>query len=145
MSGALARTGWGLRRSGGAAVSGSIRHDFNKLNRLPPYVLAEVIDLMKSARRAGHDIIDLGMRNPDLPPPAHVIDKLCEVARKPDAHGYSASSGIPGIRKAQANYYGRRFNVDLAPYPTLTRIEANCLVLDAFKRAMPEAQPDAEK
>jgi alanine-synthesizing transaminase len=55
------------------------------------------------------------MGNPDLPPPSHVIDKLCEVAQKPDAHGYSASSGIPGVRKAQANYYGRRFNVDLDP------------------------------
>jgi alanine-synthesizing transaminase len=55
------------------------------------------------------------MGNPDLPPPQHVIDKLCEVARKPDAHGYSQSKGIPGLRKAQASYYGRRFGVDLDP------------------------------
>ena len=55
------------------------------------------------------------MGNPDLPPPAHVIDKLCEVAQKPDAHGYSASAGIPGLRKAQANYYARRFGVELDP------------------------------
>src|SRR3546814_8037223 len=61
------------------------------------------------------DIIDLGMGNPDLPPPAHVIEKLCEVAMKPDAHGYSQSKGIPGLRRAQANYYGRRFNVELDP------------------------------
>jgi len=65
------------------------------------------------ARAAGEDIIDLGMGNPDLPPPAHVIEKLCEVAAKPDAHGYSASRGIPGLRKAQANYYGRRFGVEV--------------------------------
>jgi alanine-synthesizing transaminase len=55
------------------------------------------------------------MGNPDLPPPPHVIEKLCEVAQKPDAHGYSASKGIPGLRKAQANYYGRRFGVDVDP------------------------------
>jgi alanine-synthesizing transaminase len=57
------------------------------------------------------------MGNPDLPPPPHVIEKLCEVARNPDAHGYSASRGIPGLRKAQAGYYGRRFGVELDPEP----------------------------
>ena len=55
------------------------------------------------------------MGNPDLPPPQHVIDKLCEVAMKPDAHGYSQSKGIPGLRKAQANYYQRRWGVDVDP------------------------------
>ena len=89
--------------------------EFYRIKRLPPYVIAEVNAMRHAARQAGRDIIDLGMGNPDLPPPAHVIDKLCEVARKEDAHGYSASSGIPGIRRAQANYYGRRFNVDLDP------------------------------
>ncbi|MBO9722851.1 MAG: LL-diaminopimelate aminotransferase [Novosphingobium sp.] len=89
--------------------------EFYRIKRLPPYVIAEVNAMRHAARQAGRDIIDLGMGNPDLPPPQHVIDKLCEVARKEDAHGYSASSGIPGIRKAQANYYGRRFNVDLDP------------------------------
>jgi alanine-synthesizing transaminase len=89
--------------------------EFYRIKRLPPYVIAEVNAMRHAARQAGRDIIDLGMGNPDLPPPEHVIDKLCEVARKEDAHGYSASSGIPGIRKAQANYYGRRFNVDLDP------------------------------
>lgn len=68
-----------------------------------------------AARQAGQDIIDLGMGNPDQPPPQHVIDKLCEVAAKPDAHGYSQSKGIPGLRRAQANYYQRRFGVDLDP------------------------------
>src|SRR3546814_18258842 len=68
-----------------------------------------------AARAAGEDIIDLGMGNPDLPPPDHVIEKLCEVARKPSAHGYSASKGIPGLRRAQASYYARRFGVELDP------------------------------
>ena len=71
---------------------------------------------MRAAARArGEDIIDLGMGNPDLPPPPHVIEKLCEVARNPNAHGYSQSKGIPGLRKAQAGYYARRFGVDLDP------------------------------
>jgi alanine-synthesizing transaminase len=89
--------------------------EFYRIKRLPPYVIAEVNAMRAAARARGEDIIDLGMGNPDLPPPAHVIEKLCEVARKPDAHGYSASKGIPGLRKAQANYYGRRFGVDLDP------------------------------
>jgi alanine-synthesizing transaminase len=89
--------------------------EFYRMKRLPPYVIAEVNAMRAAARAGGEDIIDLGMGNPDLPPPPHVIEKLCEVARKPDAHGYSASKGIPGLRKAQANYYQRRFNVDLDP------------------------------
>lgn len=89
--------------------------EFYRIKRLPPYVIAEVNAMRAAARARGEDIIDLGMGNPDLPPPQHVIDKLCEVARKPDAHGYSASKGIPGLRKAQANYYGRRFGVDIDP------------------------------
>lgn len=89
--------------------------EFYRIKRLPPYVIAEVNAMRAAARQAGRDIIDLGMGNPDLPPPDHVIDKLCEVARKPDAHGYSQSKGIPGLRRAQANYYGRRFGVDLDP------------------------------
>ena len=89
--------------------------DFYRIKRLPPYVIAEVNGMRAAARAGGEDIIDLGMGNPDLPPPTHVIDKLVEVARKPDAHGYSQSKGIPGLRRAQANYYGRRFGVDLDP------------------------------
>ncbi|WP_374525123.1 LL-diaminopimelate aminotransferase [Sphingopyxis sp.] len=89
--------------------------EFYRIKRLPPYVIAEVNAMRAAARAAGEDIIDLGMGNPDLPPPAHVIEKLCEVAMKPDAHGYSQSKGIPGLRRAQANYYGRRFNVELDP------------------------------
>ena len=89
--------------------------EFYRIKRLPPYVIAEVNAMRAAARAAGEDIIDLGMGNPDLPPPPHVIEKLCEVARNPDAHGYSASKGIPGLRRAQAAYYGRRFGVDLDP------------------------------
>lgn len=89
--------------------------EFYRIKRLPPYVIAEVNAMRAAARAAGEDIIDLGMGNPDLPPSAHVIEKLCEVAMKPDAHGYSQSKGIPGLRKAQANYYARRFNVELDP------------------------------
>src|SRR3990167_9618589 len=89
--------------------------EFYRMKRLPPYVIAEVNAMRHAARKAGEDIIDLGMGNPDLPPPDLVIDKLCEVARKPDAHGYSQSKGIPGLRRAQANYYSRRFGVELDP------------------------------
>jgi len=89
--------------------------EFYRMKRLPPYVIAEVNGMRAAARAAGKDIIDLGMGNPDLPPPQHIIDKLCEVAQKPSAHGYSASKGIPGIRKAQANYYAARFGVELDP------------------------------
>ena len=89
--------------------------DFYRMKRLPPYVIAEVNAMRAAARQEGRDIVDLGMGNPDQPPPPHVIDKLVEVAQKPDAHGYSQSRGIPGLRKAQANYYATRFGVDLDP------------------------------
>jgi len=99
-----------------AVVSEStVDEEFYRMKRLPPYVIAEVNAMRAAARARGQDIIDLGMGNPDLPPPPHVIEKLCEVAMKPDAHGYSASKGIPGVRKAQANYYARRFGVDVDP------------------------------
>ena len=89
--------------------------EFYRIRRCRPMSSPKSTRMRAAARAAGEDIIDLGMGNPDLPPPDHVIDKLCEVARKPDAHGYSQSKGIPGLRKAQANYYGRRFGVDLDP------------------------------
>lgn len=87
--------------------------DFYRIRRLPPYVFAEVNAMKAAARARGEDIIDLGMGNPDGAPPAHVVEKLAEVARNPRAHGYSASKGIAGLRKAQAAYYQRRFGVDL--------------------------------
>jgi len=96
-------------------MSGSFRHDFDKLNRLPPYILSEVIDLMKSARRAGEDIIDLGMGNPDLPTPPHVVEKICEAARDARNHRYSASRGIPNLRAASCEWYERRYGVALDP------------------------------
>ena len=89
--------------------------DFYRIRRLPPYVFAEVNAMKAAARARGEDIIDLGMGNPDGAPPAHVIDKLAEVARNPRAHRYSASKGIAGLRKAQAAYYARRFGVELDP------------------------------
>src|SRR4051812_11912216 len=89
--------------------------DFYRIRRLPPYVFAEVNAMKAAARASGEDIIDLGMGNPDGAPPKHVIDKLAEVAAKPTAHRYSASRGIPGLRKAQAAYYQRRFGVTVDP------------------------------
>jgi len=91
------------------------RHDFHKLNRLPPYVLAEVTDLARAARRAGEDIIDLGMGNPDLPTPDHVVDKITEAARDPRNHRYSSSQGIPNLRAGITEWYARRHGVDLDP------------------------------
>ncbi|MBV7257868.1 LL-diaminopimelate aminotransferase [Pacificimonas sp. WHA3] len=89
--------------------------EYYRIKRLPPYVFAEVNAAKAAARAAGVDVIDLGMGNPDTPPPDAVIAKLAEVAADPRAHRYSASRGIPGLRKAQARYYERRFNVKLNP------------------------------
>ncbi|MDN5926896.1 MAG: LL-diaminopimelate aminotransferase [Hyphomicrobiales bacterium] len=89
--------------------------EFHKVRRLPPYVFEQVNRLKASARAEGADIIDLGMGNPDLPTPTAIVDKLCEVVRDPRTHRYSSSRGIPGLRRAQANYYARRFNVKLDP------------------------------
>ncbi|WP_181702879.1 LL-diaminopimelate aminotransferase [Chthonobacter albigriseus] len=89
--------------------------EFHKIKRLPPYVFEQVNRLKASARAAGADIVDLGMGNPDLPTPKHIVDKLIETVQRPDTHGYSASRGIAGLRRAQAAYYGRRFGVKLDP------------------------------
>ena len=89
--------------------------DFHSIKRLPPYVFAEVNRLKGEARARGADIIDLGMGNPDLPTPQHIIDKLVETVGKPRTNRYSASKGIPGLRRAQAAYYARRFGVKLNP------------------------------
>ena len=89
--------------------------EFHRLKRLPPYVFAEVNAMKARARAAGQDVVDLGMGNPDLPTAPHIVAKLAEAAANPRAHGYSASRGIPGLRKAQAAYYARRFGVDLIP------------------------------
>lgn len=89
--------------------------DFHRIKRLPPYVFAEVNRLKAAARARGADIIDLGMGNPDMPTPQHIVDKLVETIAKPRTHRYSASKGIPGLRRAQAAYYERRFGVKLDP------------------------------
>jgi alanine-synthesizing transaminase len=89
--------------------------DFHRIRRLPPYVFEQVNRVKAAARNAGVDIIDLGMGNPDLEAPAHVIEKLKETIGKPRTDRYSASKGIPGLRRAQASYYERRFGVKLNP------------------------------
>ncbi|MFZ1962815.1 MAG: LL-diaminopimelate aminotransferase [Roseiarcus sp.] len=89
--------------------------EFHRVRRLPPYVFEQVNQLKAKARAAGADIIDLGMGNPDLPAPKHIIDKLVETVGKPHTDRYSASRGIPGLRRAQAAYYARRFGVKLNP------------------------------
>jgi alanine-synthesizing transaminase len=92
-----------------------IEQEFHRIKRLPPYVFAEVNAMKARARAAGEDIIDFGMGNPDQPTPDHIVEKLCEAARNPRAHRYSTSKGIPGLRRAQAAYYERRFGVTLDP------------------------------
>ena len=89
--------------------------EFYRIRRLPPYVFEQVNRAKAVARNGGADIIDLGMGNPDLPTPAHVVEKLKEVVGKPRTDRYSASRGIPGLRRAQAAYYARRFGVKLNP------------------------------
>jgi alanine-synthesizing transaminase len=87
--------------------------EFHRIRRLPPYVFEQVNRAKAAARNAGSDIIDLGMGNPDLPTPEHVVEKLKETIGKPRTDRYSSSRGIPGLRRAQAAYYERRFGVKL--------------------------------
>jgi alanine-synthesizing transaminase len=89
--------------------------EFYRIRRLPPYVFEQVNRAKAAARNAGADIVDLGMGNPDLPTPAHVIEKLKETVGRPRTDRYSASKGIAGLRRAQAGYYARRFGVKLNP------------------------------
>ncbi len=89
--------------------------EFPRIKRLPPYVFAVVTDLKSKMRRAGEDIIDLGMGNPDLPTPKHIVDKLMEAARNPKNHRYSLSRGIPKLRLAICSWYKRHYGVELDP------------------------------
>jgi alanine-synthesizing transaminase len=89
--------------------------EFYRIQRLPPYVFETVNRAKAAARNQGADIVDLGMGNPDLPAPAHVLEKLKETIGRPRTDRYSASKGIPGLRRAQAGYYARRFGVKLNP------------------------------
>jgi len=88
---------------------------FARLDRLPPYVFATVNQIKMQSRREGQDIIDLGMGNPDMGTPEHIVDKMVEAARKPHNHRYSASMGITRLRLAIANWYGRNYGVDIDP------------------------------
>ncbi|MFP4587703.1 MAG: aminotransferase class I/II-fold pyridoxal phosphate-dependent enzyme [Desulfohalobiaceae bacterium] len=88
---------------------------FPRMQRLPPYVFAVVNDLKMQLRRQGEDIVDLGMGNPDLPTPKHIVDKLVEAVPKAVNHRYSASKGIPNLRRAICDWYSRRYDVDLDP------------------------------
>lgn len=89
--------------------------NFHRIKRLPPYVFAEVNSMKAAARAAREDVIDFGMGNPDSATPQHVVDKLIETVRDPRTHRYSTSRGIPGLRRANAEYYARRFGVDIDP------------------------------
>lgn len=89
--------------------------DFHRIRRLPPYVFAHIDPIKAKLRANGVDIIDLGMGNPDMPTPPHIVEKLQETVKDPRTHRYSSSRGIAGLRKAQASYYGRRFGVKLDP------------------------------
>jgi len=92
-----------------------MRADFHRILRLPPYIFEEVNRLKAAARAQGHDIIDFGMGNPDMPTPEHITAKLIETARNPRTNRYSTSRGIPGLRRAVAAFYDRRFGVKIDP------------------------------
>ena len=91
------------------------KNNFDRIERLPPYVFAEVNSMKAKERSLGEDIIDFGMGNPDTPTPQHIVEKLCETIQDSKSHRYSVSRGIIGLRRAQSNYYKRRFNVDVDP------------------------------
>jgi alanine-synthesizing transaminase len=109
----LRLTSVGEEQGPGAAAAGP--EAFYRVRRLPPYVFEEVNRLKARLRAGGADVIDFGMGNPDMPTPAHIVDKLVETARNPRAHGYSTSKGVAGLRRAIAGYYARRFDVKLDP------------------------------
>ena len=88
---------------------------FDKINRLPKYLFAEINEIKMQLRRDGTDIIDFSMGNPDASTPQPIIDKLCETAQKPKTHGYSASKGIYKLRLAMSKWYKRKYNADLDP------------------------------
>src|SRR5204863_271594 len=97
------------------ACEGAAMDEFYRIKRLPPYVFAIVNDLKTKARARGEDVIDLGMGNPDMPTPKHIVDKLVEAAKNPKNHRYSASRGITRLRVAMAKWYRDRYKVDLDP------------------------------
>ncbi|MEO0436577.1 MAG: alanine transaminase [Pseudomonadota bacterium] len=92
-----------------------MEQQFQRIQRLPPYVFSVIGDLKQQARAAGEDIIDFGMGNPDQPTPEHIVAKLTETAQRPDTHRYSQSKGIPRLRRAICNWYRDRYEVELDP------------------------------
>jgi alanine-synthesizing transaminase len=88
---------------------------FARINRLPPYVFNITAELKMAARRRGEDIIDMSMGNPDGPTPPHIVEKLIETVQRPDTHGYSASKGIPRLRRAISHWYKQRYEIDIDP------------------------------
>ena len=92
-----------------------MEREFHRIRRLPPYLFAEVNEMKARARAAGEDVIDFGMGNPDRPTPPHIVEKMIDTTRDPRAHRYSTSRGIPGLRRAIAAYYDRRFGVEIDP------------------------------
>jgi alanine-synthesizing transaminase len=93
----------------------SAQRRFARIDRLPPYVFNITAELRAAARRRGEDIIDMSMGNPDGATPPHIVAKLAEVAQRPDTHGYSASKGIPRLRRAISHWYGERYDVEIDP------------------------------
>jgi len=92
-----------------------LNEEFPRIKRLPPYVFSIVNELKTKARARGEDIIDFGMGNPDQPTPQHIVDKLVDAAQRKDTHRYSASKGIPRLRRAISNWYAQRYNVSINP------------------------------
>ncbi len=92
-----------------------MKFNFQRIDRLPPYVLAEVTKLKTEARRRGEDLIDFGMGNPDMPTPKHIVDKMVEAAQKPSNHRYSVSRGITKLRQRICDWYLRKHAVELDP------------------------------
>ena len=88
---------------------------FSRIERLPPYVFNVIGEMRQKARAAGEDVIDFSMGNPDQPTPPHIVKKLIETAEREDTHRYSQSKGIPRLRRAMANWYKTRYDVDLNP------------------------------
>jgi len=103
--------------------------NFQRMSRLPPYIFGIVNQLKIEARRRGEDVIDLGMGNPDLPTPKHIVNKLIEAAKNPRNHRYSASKGIYKLRLAMAEWYKRRYDVEIDP-------ESECVVTIGAKEGL---------
>ena len=111
-------------------ASSSAKRRFARIDRLPPSVFNITAELKLAARRRGDDIIDMSMGNPDGATPAHIVAKLTEVAQRPDTHGYSASKGIPRLRRAISHWYGERYGVEINPDSVLAAIRRGVPVLD---------------